>query len=119
VVPEELKAIRKACNEMVSEIKNYSFTEARFKEVIQNIVLSTYRTRKQSSFHRLQQLHDYYVYKEYWATLSEWEIDHFIQSLTREEIRETARKYLKEAYLMEFVMQNKSSNDYPYKLQIG
>src|SRR5690606_22105098 len=99
--------------EMVSEVKNYSYTEARFKKDIQSMVLSKYMARKQSSFQRVRQLHDYYIYNEPWATLSELEIERFIKSLTWEDIQETARKYLKKAYLMEFVMQNKSNNDYP------
>lgn len=113
IIPKELEALRKASKEMILEIKNRSFTEARFDQVIQNTALSIYKSRKQSTFHRLQQLHDYYVYKQPWVTLSESDIAHYIRSLTLEDVRETAQKYLNEDYLIEFVMQNNNVNEHP------
>lgn len=110
---KELQEVRKTCKEMIREIKNHTFTEARFKEVVRNTILPNYKSKKQSPFHRLQQLHDYYVFNESFINISESEIENFILSLTREDILETARKYLKEENLIEFVMKNKNLNNYP------
>jgi predicted Zn-dependent peptidase len=109
VIPSELEMLRKACQSLVKELRDKVVDREVFKDVMLNNVYPKYRINKQ--YHparRVEKLYDHYRFNEKWA--SPIEIEEYVKLLTPEDIRTSARKYLKEDNLMEFTFEDENGN---------
>ena len=109
VIPSELEMLRKACQSLVKELRDKVVDREVFKDVILNNVYPKYRINKQHHpARRVEKLYDHYRFNEKWA--SPIEIEEYVKLLTPEDIRTSARKYLKEDNLMEFTFEDENGN---------
>jgi hypothetical protein len=109
VIPSELEMLRKACQSLVKELRDKVVDREVFKDVMLNNVYPKYRINKQHHpARRVEKLYDHYRFNEKWA--SPIEIEEYVKLLTPEDIRTSARKYLKEDNLMEFTFEDENGN---------
>lgn len=104
-IPEELEVLRKLCKEYVTDLKNGRFEEERFNEVIQNSILPKYNAQNQSLFKESLKIYNYYRFNEPWITNQEIEL--YINTLGLKDIQNTAKKYLNDINMFEFVLKEK------------
>ncbi|MCK0191911.1 insulinase family protein [Arenibacter sp. F20364] len=106
-VREELEGLREICKEFVSDLKKGGFDKERFNEVIGNRILPKYSAEKQSLYKVCLKTYHYYKYGESWVAIPE--IERYIKSLNLKDIENTAKKYLKDKNLFEFVLKEDKS----------
>ena len=106
-VPEELEGLRGICKELVSDLKKGGFDKERFNEVIVNRILPKYSVQKQSLHKVLLKTYHHHKYNEPWIALPEME--RYIKSINLKDIQNTAKKYLKDKNLFEFVLKEDKS----------
>lgn len=108
--PEELEMLRTACKDMVNKVKEKSFNQERFYEVMHNTVYPRYTLQRQnSSDRRGKELYEQYQYQEPWVDATK--VEEYVKSLTTEDMLKVAQKILKKEHLMEFVYGHKA--EYP------
>jgi predicted Zn-dependent peptidase len=100
-IPEELGILQEACKQMVSEARQQSFGTDRFDEVINNLLQEKYSLNQKNTY---KEMYEYYRYAENWGNLLD--INNYLKSLTQNDIRAAAKKYLNEENTIEAVMGN-------------
>ncbi len=102
-VPEEFPALRKEFFKIISGLKSEDITKEFLLQSLKkmnhqyNAAIGAYNHRGMQG-----KLYEHYRYDMPWIEATE--IDRFINSLTPQDIRETAKKYYRDENLFEFVM---------------
>ncbi len=104
-VPEEYPIIRKEIQKIVSEMKSGQITQELFEQGMYAMHFYYDLDKSGGSMNsEHQNLYEHYRYGQ--PLLDPKEVELFVNSLTKEDIVETANKYFKEENLSEFVMRN-------------
>tara|TARA_R110000823_G_scaffold115580_1_gene238329 strand:- start:92 stop:409 length:318 start_codon:yes stop_codon:yes gene_type:complete len=98
---QDLDKIRISCKELVKEVGKKSLQQGLFKEVIINKIT---KLQGGSVFQQLEKLHGYYKFNKPWLYTTE--VEDYLKSLKIEDIEVTAKKYLRDENMMEFVFKN-------------
>ena len=98
---QDLDKIRNSCKELVKEVGNKSLQQGLFKEVIINKMA---KLQGGSIFQQMEKLYGYYKFNEPWLYTTE--VEDYLKSLKIEDIEVTAKKYLRDENMMEFVFKN-------------
>lgn len=103
--PEEYPLLRTEYSNIIDELKSELISDDLLKQSLSRM-LFLYNPKGRGNTNRVVQekLYNHYRYKTPWT--DKHEILPFIESLTPEDIRKTAKKYLKEEYSYDFLITN-------------
>ncbi len=105
-VPEQLPLLRKEYAKIVSNLKTNFISEEILIQSLKRIKF-LYGTQGRALSNKSINEKLYSHYRYYIPIVENKKVEEFIESLTLEDIRETARKYLKESNFFEFVMKGR------------
>ncbi|MDL5514010.1 insulinase family protein [Arenibacter sp. M-2] len=98
---EELEWLREESKLMVAEIKKDGFSPERFKQICTDVLYPMFEATSTSNL-AAKNIYEHYRYG--YPLVDNASKERFIKSLTIEDLKKTARKYLSEGDMMEFVM---------------
>jgi predicted Zn-dependent peptidase len=102
--PEDLTPIRKDVKKIISDLKNGDMTDELFQEGLERMNRLYLAERAGQPYVMLERLYNHYRHGEPWVNPAE--IERYVKALTPEDIMRTAKKYLKDENLYEFVFKN-------------
>ncbi len=107
-LPEEYPVIRKEVQKIISEMKSGQITQELFEQGMYAMHFYYDLDKSGGSMNsQHQNLYEHYRYGQ--PLMDPKEVEEFVNSLTKEDMVETANKYFKEENLSEFVMKNNDS----------
>lgn len=98
---EELDWLRNEVKIIIQNVKKQEISTERFNLILSDFLYPLY-LRKSHTQTSPQQLYEHLRYGH--PLVTQKEVERFINSLTTDDIRKTANKYLRESYMTEFIM---------------
>ncbi|MEQ8421195.1 MAG: insulinase family protein [Arenibacter algicola] len=106
--PEDLEFVKSDIKNILNELKSTPVNEGIFHDAVLRFLYPKYsRDNLQRNKNIIVKLYNQYRFGEPWVNPDE--VEEFVKTLTTKDIMETAKKYLNDEYLFEFVLKNKDT----------